>query len=115
MHVNKVNAIWLRYKKWFTLTALALFLFFVVPLPKFVEVDFYEFHVWECQQAHAHNMSYSLCSGFWYEPQPGDISNPWVWHPSEDPYTIPHGSCLGTTKTVIVFGIYGFLTSPWYT
>jgi len=115
MHVNKVNAIWLRYKKWFTLTALALFLFFVVPLPKFVEVDFYEFHVWECQQAHAHNMSYSLCSGFWYEPQPGDISNPWVWHPSEDPYTIPHGSCLGTTEIIWVFGVYGFLTSPWYT
>jgi len=109
-----LNVNWLENKKWLALAALSLFLFFGMPLPKPVEIDFYDWHVWECQQAHAQNMSYSLCSGFWCEPEPEHIASPWVWHPSEDPYTIPHGSCLGTTKTRLVFGIYGFLTSPWY-
>jgi len=96
------------------LLSLSAALIFLVPLPKYVEVDFYDFHVAECIEAHKHNMSYSLCSGFWYPPRPEDIPNPMVWHPSEDPYTIPHGSCLGTTKFVWVFGVYGWLTI-WYT
>ena len=103
-----------KKKECIGLAILIICLVFVIPLPKPVEIDYYEFHVWECQQAHAKNMTYSLCSGFWYEPKIEDIKNPWVWHPSEDPYTIPHGSCLGTTKTIIVFGLWGFFTSQWY-
>lgn len=74
---------------------------FVIPLPKNVEVDYYDLHVWECEQAHAYNLSYSLCSGFWHEP-------------TEDPKTIPYGSCAGVTKKIVVFGIYSWVTSPWY-
>ena len=91
-----------------------LIVVFVIPLPLFQEVDFYDYHVWECEQAHANNMSYSLCSGFWYEPCLEDIENPCVWHPCEDCHTIPHGSILGTGETIMVFGIYGWITTPSY-
>jgi len=93
-----------------------LFVLFGLPLPKYVEVDFYDFHVWECEQAHAKNMSYSLCSGFWYEPSEDHINNPCVWHPSEDSKTIPHGSNLGTLhdKPIFFFGIIGWFLAPSY-
>jgi len=104
---NKTNLI---------MIGVSLFILFVLPLPKYVEVDFYDFHVWECEQAHAQNMSYSLCSGFWCEPHEDHIDSPWVWHPSEDPRTIPHGSCLGTLhdKPILVFGIVGWILAPNY-
>ena len=94
--------------------AVTLSLLFVIPLPKYAEVDFHDGYVQECEEAHKHNMSYCLCSGFWRQPRPEDIPNPVVWHPTEDPNTIPHGSCLGTTDWVITFGIYGWITRPDY-
>jgi len=79
---------------------------FVFPIPK--ELDFYYYHVWECLQAHEHNMSYCVCSGFWKPPEPSDLENPCIIHPSENPYEcIAHGSNLGTK--VQTYGIVGYL------
>jgi len=42
-----------------------LCLFFV---PVYRTAEFYDFHVWECEQAHEAGKDWALCSGFWYEP-----------------------------------------------
>ena len=62
------------------------------------EVDFYDFHVWECEQCHAENLTFALCSGFCYSPQQSDLEDggcPAI-HPLEDcAKTVPHGSLTG--------------------
>jgi hypothetical protein len=68
------------------------------PLPDiYAQPDAHDIWVVECREAHAYNMSWSLASGFWYEPDLSDISNPVMWHPSEDPNTVPHGSVIACT------------------
>ena len=98
-----------RFRKFFSIAlivSLWIVFLFIFPIPK--ELDFYYYHVWECLQAHAHNMSFCVCSGFWKSPDPSDLENPCIIHPSEDPYQhIAHGSNLGTK--VQTFGIVGYL------
>jgi len=36
--------------------------------PLFRTYDFYDYHVWECEEAHKAGADWALCSGFWYEP-----------------------------------------------
>lgn len=64
----------------------------------YAQPDSHDGWVAECKAAHAAGYSWSLCSGFWHEPDPSDIPNPCVWHPSENPETIPHGSILAGTE-----------------
>jgi len=95
-----------KYLYSFCIVIIVFLFLFVIPFPK--EVDFYYYHVWECIQAHKHNMSFCVCSGFWKKSDPSDLENPCVIHPSEDPYTnIAHGSNLGTR--VLTYGIIGYL------
>jgi hypothetical protein len=69
------------------------------PIPDIYEQpDSHDIWVVEYKAAHANNMSWSLCSGFWYEPELSDIESPCIWHPSEDPETIPHGSIIAGTE-----------------
>lgn len=108
-----IKAWFKRNKTILILVTIVLAMTFVVPVPKFAELDFYEFHVWECEQAHAQNMSFNVWSGFCYEPTEEHLSIPWIIHPSENPRThIAHGSNLGTGKWIVAFGVYGWLTSP---
>ena len=108
--VNKENLLYI-----FATLTIILFLGFVIPIPIFVEVDFYDFHVWECEQAHGENMTYLVCSGFWVEPSASDFDNSMAVHPLEDcSKCIAHGSNLGTGEIVVVFGIYGWITTPHY-
>ena len=96
----------MKVKALVTIVSLWIVFLFVFPIPK--ELDFYYYHVWECLQAHEHNMSFCVCSGFWKQPEPSDLENPCVIHPLEDPYQhIAHGSNLGSN--VLTFGIVGYL------
>lgn len=102
-------------KFYILITAAIIIVMFLVPIPKFMEYDFYEFHVAEAEAAHAQNMSCNVWSGSWYEPSERDLEIPWVIHPSEDPRAeIPHGSNLGSGEHRWVLGIFGYLTSPFY-
>ena len=90
------------------LLILFVFVFFIIPINK--EIDFYEYHVWECEQAHKNGYSFAVCSGFWYDPEPWHIDDWGIVHPSENPRdNIMHGSNLG--QTVEVYGLFGFITT----
>ena len=41
----------------------------VMAMPFPHEIDFYDFHVWECEQCHEQNKSFAVCSGICYEDQ----------------------------------------------
>jgi hypothetical protein len=64
------------------------------------EVDFYDFHVFECEYCHSINKTFSLCSGFCFEPREDDNDNkPCAISPLEDcKKNIAHGSNLGTRR-----------------
>lgn len=86
--------------------AIILFLVFVFPLPK--ELDFYEYHIWECEQAHAANKTFALFTGKKYEPAESHFQNQWLIHPLEDPTeVVPHGCISLEKKYRTVFGIFG--------
>ena len=88
--------------------AILLFVLFAMPIEK--ESDFYDFHVWECKQCHSERKSFSVCSGFCFEPDDKDLRNLCVVHITEQCETnIEHGSVLGQTYTV--FGVVGYMRS----
>ena len=64
----------------------------------YAQPDSHDIWVAECKAAHTAGYSWSLCSGFWYEPEDSDIASPCIWHPTESPETIPHGSILAGTE-----------------
>ncbi len=68
-----------------------------VPVPQ--EKDFYEFHVAECEQAHAKNLTFAVCSGFVYLPNESDFNNPCAIHPNEScKDNVAHGSYTGQVE-----------------
>ena len=99
----------------FILGFVIIWIVFLVPLPKQRSVDLYYYYNRQCKEAHAANMSYSYCSGFWLDPIPEHLSNPCVIHPLENPETeIPHGTPFPRNRNqiIIVYGLYGYLTTP---
>lgn len=64
------------------------------------EIDFYDFHVSECEYCHSMNMTFAVCSGFCYPPRESDTNNkPCAISPLEDcKKNIAHGSNLGTRR-----------------
>ena len=91
------------------LVGISIFMMFGFPLGK--ELDFYQYHVWECEQAHAEGKTFSLFSGNRLNPVESHIKNWWHVHPTENAsLVVPHG-CVGVKQRMWVFGIYGI----WYT
>lgn len=94
-----------------TLIALGVFalvIFFIFPFSK--EEDWYCFHVWECEECHKLNRTFSVCSGFCYDPSDKDLdfNSPCAIHPSEICEDhVAHGSNLGST--IMVWGIRGLI------
>lgn len=95
---------------------LLLFIGFGVPIPHEVEADMREYYIRECLEAHKHNKTYLLCSGWWRNPDPSDLGWDPAVHPLENPYEeIGHGSCVSWNRKIIfVFGVHGWLNRPWY-
>lgn len=91
-----------------------LIILFSIPTKKYH--DCYDGYVRECKECHSINMSYSLCSGFCYEPEESDL-NPQLCmtHPSEScEEDIPHNYCVVDTPErcfgLIKWGCHIFLS-----
>lgn len=87
------------------ISAIVLFGIFVMPLYK--EYDFYEYHVWQIEQAHLEGKTFSLATGQQIEALQIHTANDWNVHPSEDPENVVHHGCMGNPQSFMVFGFYG--------
>lgn len=86
-----------------TLFVVFIFLAFFMPHPR--EIDFYAYHVWECEECHKRNGTFHLCSGFCTESESPMIYEKEGWvgidvgcaiPPNMDcKNNIPHGSLTG--------------------
>jgi len=85
------------------LAVICLFL----PLP--MEADCYNWHVYECEEAHSQNKTFLYCSGFLIEPEQSHLDDkgcPAI-HPEENcTETVPHGCVIPHKEwqTLIRFG-----------
>lgn len=87
---------------------LLLFVLFVLPLR--ANYDFYEYHVWQCEQAHSEGKAFNLVTGKTVDPPFGAESSSIVY-PHEDPRVkVPHG-CVGEDYGILAFGFYGVWTA----
>lgn len=82
-------------------------LVFLTTFPCPLEKDFYEFHIYECEEAHKINMTFAVCSGFVYPPEASDLKNPCLIHPSEPcKDNVAHGSNTGQKELRPLLNIF---------
>lgn len=87
----------IEFSKYFILTILGIIIalgLFIIMTNIPVWNDCHDSHVQECTQAHILNKTYSVCSGFAYEPRAEDFEIPCAFHPNESCKGIPHGCVL---------------------
>ncbi len=85
--------------------SLTILLLTILPIPQ--EKDFYAFHVSECEQVHAKNLTFAVCSGFVYPPNESDFKNPCAIHPLEScKDNVAHGSNTGQTELRPLLNIF---------